>query len=152
MFDHQLSHLDFTHQSQQIRQELGQPTKSYFDDVLGRCAKEEEDYEFRHHGCMSSTVMGPSPIDYDGSPLINAPEFVQSYQRLIGVKDLSVSATSEAEMRALYILLTANNDGGMEVIKYAGRLSVVRPDIFKSAPVKVRHVPTLLSDFCHSDR
>jgi hypothetical protein len=56
-----------------------------------------------------------------------------------GLKDLSVSATSEAEMRALFIWLTANYDGGMEVIIYAGRLSVDRPDDLKSGPIKVRN-------------
>ena len=38
-----------------------------------------------------------------GSPLANSPGFVQSHRRMNGLKDLSVSATSEAEMRALFI-------------------------------------------------
>jgi len=141
MSEHQLSHLaDFIPQSQQNIQELGQTMKTlnlYYDDALGRCTKEESDYEFHHHGCASTVVMGPCPIDYDGNALVNSPESAQLHQLSIGFKDKSLSGTSESEMRALYILLTANNDGGMEVIKYAGRLSVDRPDVFKSAPVKV---------------
>ena len=142
MCEHQLSHLvDFIPQSQQNIQELGQTMKTlnlYYDDVLGRSTKEEDHYEYHQHGCQSSVVMGPCPTDYNGSPMDNSPQFAQVHQRLIGFKDVTTSATSEPEMRALYILLTANNDGGMEVIKYAGRLSVERPDVSKSAPVKVR--------------
>jgi hypothetical protein len=141
MCEHQLSHLsEFIPQSQQNIQELGQTMKTlnlYYDDVLGRSTKEEEHYEYSLHGCSTNVVMGPCPVDYDGRPLDNSNPLVPSSVRVIGGRDGSLSATSEPEMRALYILLTANNDGGMEVIKYAGRLSVERPDIFRSAPVKV---------------
>ena len=40
-------------------------------------------------------------------------------------------------MRGLYILLTMNNEGGMEVIKYSGRLCTERPEIFYSKPVQL---------------
>jgi hypothetical protein len=37
----------------------------------------------------------------------------------------------------------------MEVIKYALRLSVDKPEIFKSAPIKFRGEQLLLFEFCH---
>jgi hypothetical protein len=40
-------------------------------------------------------------------------------------------------MRGLYILLTMNNEGGMEVLKYSGRLCTQKPDIFYSKPVQL---------------
>lgn len=45
--------------------------------------------------------------------------------------------TAEPEMRGLYILLTLNNEGGMEVLKYSGRLCVQKPAIFYSKPVQL---------------
>jgi hypothetical protein len=47
------------------------------------------------------------------------------------------SGTAEPDMRGLYILLTINNDGGMDVFKYAARLSRDRPEIFNSKPVQL---------------
>lgn len=37
----------------------------------------------------------------------------------------------------LYILLTLNNEGGMEVLKFSGRLCVEKPAIFYSKPVQL---------------
>jgi len=42
-----------------------------------------------------------------------------------------------AEMRGLYILLTIDNDGGMEVLKYAARLYRHRPEVYHSKPVQL---------------
>ena len=39
--------------------------------------------------------------------------------------------------KGLYILLTLNNEGGMEVLKYSGRLCVEKPNIFYSTPVQL---------------
>ena len=40
-------------------------------------------------------------------------------------------------MRGLYILLTIDNDGGMEVLKYVARLYRDRPKVYHSRPVQL---------------
>ena len=76
-------------------------------------------------------VIGPSPKEYDGSDMNNSPDYAGG--RCIGGEGRSPLGTDEAEMRSLYMLLTMDNDGGMEVMKYAARL---RSDIFNSDPVQ----------------
>ena len=143
--EHQLSHLnDFIRQqSQQNIQELGATMKSlnlYYDDAAGRATMEDGDAPASSsdqvHGCQSSIVMGKSPKDYNGESLMNASETVNPSNRIIG-NATGGSGTAEPEMRGLYILLTINNDGGMEVLKYAARLSRDRPEIFNSKPVQL---------------
>jgi len=82
-------------------------------------------------------VRGPvySPIDYDGKTLDNHIDGNTS-KRIIGCCS-PVSGTAEPEMRGLYILITLNIDGGMEVLKYVGRLSVEQPNVFSSKPVQL---------------
>lgn len=141
MCEHQLSHLpDFiSMQSQQNIQELGATMKSlnmYYDDAAGRSTKDAPSLSRSFvHGCESSTVMGNNPVDYDGQTLKNRCEAVEQSSRIIGI--VGCSGTAEPEMRGLYILLTMNNDGGMEVLKYAARLLRDRPEIFQSSHVQL---------------
>jgi len=146
MCEHQLSHIpDFVqHQSQQNIAELGQTMKTlnlYYDDALGRSTLEVASEEKLDHnqGCSSDIVMGKSPIDFDGSALSNATDGDDVSKRLIGKHGMKspTRGTAEPEMRGLYILLTMNNEGGMEVLKYSGRLCVQRPDVFYSRPVQL---------------
>ena len=146
MCEHQLSHIQefVTHQSQQNVAELGQTMKTlnlYYDDALGRALIEEagENSEKYAQGCASDVVMGKSPVDFDGSDLANNTTSEDVSKRIIGVNGMksSTRGTAEPEMRGLYILLTMNNEGGMEVLKYSGRLCTHRPDIFYSRPVQL---------------
>jgi len=153
MCEHQLSHIpDFvTMQSQQNIQELGQAMKTlnqYYDDSLSRSLVEvpdENGQETRtdltgfNFGCESDLVQGTSPVDFDGSTLANDVNSVNVEQRLIGKKGVYSPhhGTAEPEMRGLYLLLTCDNDGGMEVLKYAARLFQDRPEVYHSAPVQL---------------
>lgn len=129
MCEHQLSHIQefVTHQSQQNIAELGQTMKTlnlYYDDALGRAKEEIGGTEEYQQGCASDIVMGKSPVDFDGSELSNTASSDDVSKRIIGANGLNspTRGTAEPEMRGLYILLTMNNEGGMEVIKYSGRL------------------------------
>lgn len=155
MCEHQLSHIpDFvTMQSQQNIQELGQTMKTlnqFYDDSLHRSTVEVPDERGRETrqpsimanyaaGCRTETVQGQGPIDYNGTPLQNTSDNPMIALRLIG-KDAIYHpsrGTAEPEMRALYILLTLDNEGGMEVLKYAAKLFKQRPDVYHSAPVQL---------------
>jgi len=84
--------------------------------------------------------MGPNPVDYDGTTLWNKSTNSSFGNKFIQGKIIpssSKNGTSEAEMRGLYILLTLNNDGGMEVLKFVSRLSSEQPDIFNSQLVQL---------------
>jgi hypothetical protein len=151
MCEHQLSHLnDFVvMQSQQNVQELGQTMKTlnqFYDDSMGRALVEVPDGEGNEtrtdlsgidYGCGAVTVQGPTPIDYDGSPLSNTDE--GEHNRLIGMHAIHGPnhGTAEPEMRGLYILLTMGNDGGMEVLKYASRLYQEWPEVYHTRPVQL---------------
>jgi chemotaxis protein histidine kinase CheA len=152
MCEHQLSHIpDFVKmQSQQNIQELGQTMKTlnqYYDDSLGRSAIEVPDdegketitsWKSRRHGCASNQVMGLNPVDFDGSLLSNDPSSSAVSRRLIGTNpDCPTHGTAEPEMRGLYILLTINNEGGMEVLRYAAYLFRERPEVYHSTPVQL---------------
>lgn len=154
MCEHQLSHInDFVvKQSQQNIQELGQAMKTlnqYYDDSLGRAVVEVPDEEGREtrpnpiqfeHGCKANAVQGVNPVDYDGSPLNNTADVTKlPAQRLIGKEGANspTRGTAEPEMRGLYILLTMNNDGGMEVMNYSAILYRERPEIYHSKPVQL---------------
>lgn len=150
MCEHQLSHIsDFVvMQSQQNIQELGQTMKTlnqFYDDSLKRSRVEVPDESGNEtrtdlsgvsHGCENETVQGKTPSDYDGSELVNTPA---PSSRLLGKDGLQQihHGTAEPEMRGLYILLTIDNDGGMEVMRYAAHLSRERPEIFYSEPVQL---------------
>jgi hypothetical protein len=154
MCEHQLSHIpDFiTMQSQQNIQELGQTMKTlnhFYDDSLNRSTIEVPDdkgIETRvaadlskyNQGCVSEIVMGKNPVDYDGNALNNSPDNPSNSLRLIGkgAVNLPAHGTAEPEMRALYILLTMDNEGGMEVLKYAAKLFKERPAVYQSKPVQ----------------
>eukprot|EP00984_Skeletonema_dohrnii_P008702 scaffold3246_cov104-Skeletonema_dohrnii-CCMP3373.AAC.4 len=145
MCEHQLSHIpDFVkHQSQQNIAELGQTMKTlnlYYDDALGRALTETASSGGSDsQGCVSDIVMGKSPIDFDGSALSNDAQSSDVSQRIIGKNGVRSPSrgTAEPEMRGLYILLTMNNEGGMEVLKYSGRLCTQKPEIFYSKPVQL---------------
>lgn len=146
MCEHQLAHVpDFvTHQSQQNVAELGQTMKTlnqFYDDALGRALTEvgtRGGQQFAQ-GCGSDIIMGISPIDFDGKALSNTAQSEDVARRIIGSNGLKSSShgTAEPEMRGLYILLTLNNEGGMEVLKYSGRLCTQKPAIFYSKPVQL---------------
>lgn len=153
MCEHQLSHIpEFTSmQSQQNIQELGQTMKTlnqFYDDNLNRCNIEVPDKEGKEtrtslanfdHGCRSSVVQGNNPVDYDGNRLNNSERSPLIGIRLIGKHAVGHPShgTAEPEMRGLYILLTMNNDGGMEVLKYAARLFQERNAVYNSKPVQL---------------
>ncbi|GKY96939.1 hypothetical protein MPSEU_000652900 [Mayamaea pseudoterrestris] len=150
MCEHQLSHIpDFVKaQSQQNISELGQTLKSlnqFYDDAMNRTLVEVPDEQGREtrtdshrfaYGCSNDAVQGSNPIDYDGTALVNIAD---DESRLIGKFAVSRQnhGTAEAEMRGLYILLTIDNDGGMEVLKYVGRLYSEKPEVYHSAPVQL---------------
>ena len=150
MCEHQLSHIsDFVvMQSQQNIQELGQTMKTlnqFYDDALKRSRVEVPDENGNEtrmdlsgfsHGCVNLVVQGNSPSDYDGAELNNT---LGSASRLVGKEGVQQyhHGTAEPEMRGLYILLTIDNDGGMEVMRYAAHLSRERPEIFQSVPVQL---------------
>ena len=149
MCEHQLSHInDFVvMQSQQNIQELGQTMKTlnqFYDDALKRSRVEVPDEAGNEtrmdlsayaHGCVNDSVQGSPPTDYDGVVLKNSPMGT----RLVGKEGINQfhHGTAEPEMRGLYILLTIDNDGGMEVMRFAADLSRERPKIFRSAPVQL---------------
>jgi hypothetical protein len=155
MCEHQLSHInDFVvMQSQQNIQELGQAMKTlnqYYDDSLGRATVDVPDKEGKEtrsdmkgfaHGCDSDVCQGGTPVDYDGTPLNNSadPSSSLAGNRLVGKVAVNspTRGTAEPEMRGLYILLTMNNEGGMEVMKYSARLYRERPEIYNSRPVQL---------------
>lgn len=141
MMEHQLAHIPefIKNQSQQNIQELGQTMKTlnfYYDDSDKRADLEDDSTDTGNitHGCSFSSVRGPNPCDYNGNSLSNSDDHTCVSRRFIG--NLSCSGICEEEMRGLYILLTINNDGGMEVLKYAARLSRDRPAIFNSESVQ----------------
>ena len=146
MCEHQLSHIpDFVRmQSQQNIAEMGQAMKTlnlFYDDALGRSTVDVADdaggetrIKSNDHGCESNIVMGVPPIDFDGKSLVNDERDIS--RRLIG-NESPARGTAEPEMRAIYILLTLENDGGMEVLKYAAKLSSGKPEVFNSKPVQL---------------
>ena len=117
----------------------------YYDDSLNRSTVEVPDENGNEtradvsdykYGTNAETVQGASPVDYDGSALTNAA----GSSRLIQAGETNKFAhhgTAEPEMRGLYILLTLDNDGGMEVLKYAARLYRDRPHVYHSQPVQL---------------
>jgi hypothetical protein len=121
----------------------------YYDDSMGRAYIEVPDDEGREtrtlldnfsHGCKSDACQGVNPVDYDGSPLNNTADVTSlPSQRLIGKGAVNSPSrgTAEPEMRGLYILLTMNNDGGMEVMRYTAVLYRERPEIYHSKPVQL---------------
>jgi hypothetical protein len=151
MCEHQLSHIpDFAKmQSQQNIQELGQTMKTlnqfYDDDRSLVEVPDENGKETRlnltnfSHGCSADSVHGNDPTDFDGSALNNTASGSSVTKRLLGKHAVSQPnhGTAEPEMRGLYILLTINNDGGMEVLKYAARLFKERPVVYRSRPVQL---------------
>jgi len=152
MCEHQLSHIDdfAVMQSQQNIQELGQTMKTlnqYYDDALGRSVVEKPDEDGNEtavkgrasdtlaHGCSSNFVQGAPPADFNGTPLKSPSDETSLAARAIGKPNQH--GTAEPEMSGLYILLTIDNDGGMEVLKYVAHLSRARPWIYKSRPVQL---------------
>jgi SAC3/GANP family len=148
--EHQLCHInDFcVMQSQQNVQELGQTMKTlnqFYDDAMGRALMEVPDESGRETrtdfaeagGTTAEIIQGTNPVDYDGQPLANAAP--RTNGRLIS-KHLAQRphhGTAEPEMRGLYILLTIDNDGGLEVNKYASRLFEERPEVYHTEPVQL---------------
>ena len=78
-------------------------------------------------------------MDFDGSDLNNTDTGPQVAKRILGKHAVNHPAhgTAEPEMRGLYMLLTMNNEGGMEVLKNAARLFQERPEIYASKPVQL---------------
>ena len=149
--EHQLSHISeyVQNQSQQNVQELGQTMKTlnqFYDDSMARALCEVPDEAGNEtrtsmiglsHGCGAEAVQGQSPIDYDGTAMANATSHVEN--RLIGAHAVTSlhHGTAEPEMRGLYILLTIDNDGGLEVNKYASRIYEERPEVYHTKPVQL---------------
>lgn len=63
---------------------------------------------------------GPNPVDMGVES--RPPTPAELATRVIGNPDSPNAGTCEAEMRSLYILLNLDNDGGLEVTKYAARM------------------------------
>lgn len=85
------------------------------------------------------SVQGKSPLEFDGTELNNIDSGSHVAQRIIGKHAVNNPAhgTAEPEMRGLYMLLTMNNEGGMEVLKYAAKLFQERPEVYHSIPVQL---------------
>jgi hypothetical protein len=120
----------------------------FYDDSLNRSFIEVPDENGKEtrldvsefsHGCNSDNVQGNDPVDFGGSPLNNVANGALITQRLIGRHSVNhpTHGTAEPEMRGLYILLTIDNDGGMEVLKYAAKLFQERPAVYHSRPVQL---------------
>ena len=121
----------------------------FYDDSMGRAYIEVPDDEGREtrtyldgfsHGCRSDVCQGVDPVDYDGSQLNNTADIaMHSSKRLLSRRAVNSPSrgTAEPEMRGLYILLTMNNDGGMEVMRYTAVLYRERPEIYHSKPVQL---------------
>ena len=151
MCEHQLSHISdyVTMQSQQNIQELGQTMKTlnnFYDDAMNRSIVEVPDEAGKEtrlnvskysHGCSSHQVEGKGPVDFNDAILNNSPNAPSVSHRIIGSVSAPARGTAEPEMRGLYILLTMNNEGGMEVLKYAAKLYQERPDVYHSKPVQL---------------
>lgn len=153
MCEHQLSHIpDFVvMQSQQNIQELGQTMKTlnqFYDDSLNRSTVEVPDEQGKEtrldrsaysFGCRRDSVQGTNPVDYNGAPMRNSDSGPLVQRRLFGAsqKLRQSHGTAESEIRGLYILLTLNNDGGMEVLKYVAKLFKERPQMYRSRPVQL---------------
>jgi len=146
--EHQLSHIPeyVKNQSQQNIQELSQTITTlnqFYDDTLARATVEMPDEQGNETlkstydlGCRNSCIQGASPIDYDGRELDNREDKkwrIGSYPSTLDSK----RGTAEEEMRGLYILLTIDSDGGMEVLKYASRLYRDKPDVYHSPLVQL---------------
>lgn len=106
---------------------------------------DENGKETRHdlsgfsHGCTKNSVQGKEPLDFDGTALNNSDNGPNILQRIIGKDAIQHPGhgTAEPEMRGLYMLLTMNNEGGMEVLKYAAKLFQERPEVYRSKPVQL---------------
>ena len=125
-----------------------QTLNQFYDDSMNRATVEVPDENGKEtrlnltgfsHGCTSNCVQGQSPLEFDGTELNNADNVAQVAKRIVGKHAVNHPAhgTAEPEMRGLYMLLTMNNEGGMEVLKYAARLFQERPDIYASKPVQL---------------
>lgn len=83
--------------------------------------------------------MGNKTINYNGQ-LLNKKFLAataKDSKRIIGQKGSCVAGTAKPEMRDMYILLPLDIDGSMELLKYAARLSVERPQVFRSMLVQL---------------
>lgn len=106
---------------------------------------DENGRETRHdlsgfsHGCSANSVQGKEPLDFNGTDLKNSDSGSNVSQRIIGKHAVKQPAhgTAEPEMRGIYMLLTMNNEGGMEVLKYAAKLFQERPEVYHSKPVQL---------------
>lgn len=127
---------------------LLQTLNQFYDDSLNRSTVEvpdEHGSETRtdlskfSHGCSTNSVQGKPPLEFDGTDLNNSDSGSNISQRIIGRHAVNSPAhgTAEPEMRGLYILLTMNNEGGMEVLKYAAKLFQERPEVYHSKPVQL---------------
>ena len=148
--EHQLCHLPaWQNQSQQNIQELGQTMKTlnqFYNASLNRSVVEVPDENGRetrvagatsNHGCSANVVQGNAPVDFNGASFKNDPNSSSIARRLIGSGGHPTGGTAEPEMRGLYMLLTIDNDGGSEVLKYAGQLFKDRPSVYHSRPVQL---------------
>jgi hypothetical protein len=120
----------------------------FYDDSLRRATIEVPDEHGKEtrrdlsgfsHGCSSNEVQGKAPLEFDGTDLDNSASSHRISQRILGKHAVNHHArgTAEPEMRGIYMLLTMNNEGGMEVLKYAAKLFQDRPDIYHSRPVQL---------------
>lgn len=84
-------------------------------------------------------MQGKTPLEFDGTDLDNSSTSPGVLRRILGkhAVNLSSRGTAEPEMRGIYMLLTMNNEGGMEVLKYAAKLFEDRPEIYYSPPVQL---------------
>jgi hypothetical protein len=120
----------------------------FYDDSLRRATIEVPDDHGKEtrfdlsgftHGCSSNHVQGKPPVEFDGSDLDNSTTNPRISQRILGKHAVNYPShgTAEPEMRGIYMLLTMNNEGGMEVLKYAAKLFEDRPEIYHSRPVQL---------------
>ncbi len=125
-----------------------QTLNQFYDDSMNRSTVEVPDENGKEtrqdlskfcHGCSANIVQGKAPLEFDGTDLNNSEQESQISNRIIGKHAVTHPArgTAEPEMRGLYMLLTMNNEGGMEVLKYAAKLFQERPEIYHSKLVQL---------------
>ncbi|GMI46322.1 hypothetical protein TrCOL_g9561 [Triparma columacea] len=138
LIEHQLAHVEdyVVKQSSQNITELGQTLKSlnqFYDDPENRHLVDEDSPTVKYkHGCEMDMPAGPTPTDYSGT-VLSKPRPQEIATRKIGNVSSDLHGTNEPEMRMLYMLLNLDNEGGMELTKYAAKL---KQGIFDSPEVQ----------------
>jgi len=138
LIEHQLAHVEdyIIKQSSQNITELGQTLKSlnqFYEDPENRHLIDDDSPTVKYrHGCEMDMPAGTTPTNYSGK-ILSKPLPQDVATRRIGNIGSELHGTNEPEMRSLYMLLNLDNEGGMELTKYAAKL---KQHIFDSPEVQ----------------